>query len=719
MSGAIYSDAWYRIADARVSLLPGVRTSRQSYRGQPWVVLEDAYAHRFFRITPEAHDFLLTLHQGVTVDAAWQAYLRAHPQRAPGQEEVVQLLSQLHVSNLLHFSDGANSIEIDRRAREVRSKELRNKLMSFLYFRMPIWDPDDALTAMDKALRAVPMWLMVLVCLAVAVAGGSAVVADWHLVGDRAQGAFAWANLPWLYLCMAVMKVVHEICHGLVCKRYGGSVHTFGLMFLVTTPLPYVDTTASWAFPNKWHRMLVSSAGMLADLFMAGLGALVWAATGPGLVNSLAFNVMLIGSVSSLLFNGNPLLRFDAYYVLADALDIPNFYQKSQQYWFYLADRYLLGSHAARSPVDVSSERKWFLMYAPVSLVYRLIVSYAIVLFVMDLWLGLGLVMLVLTVYMLLLAPAWKGLNHLFGAQVQAHRWRAWTGAGGLAGAVAVLVFAVPWPHSIMAQGVVQMSRFSVLYAPIDARLERAVLGHGQTVASGTPLMWFDATALRLDMEQTLRERDELLALERAALSRQVVDLQPLVEQRLAKEQRLLELQSRLSKAVVRAPHAGRYVALEGAERQGAWLSQGTEVGHVLDPSQGFQFVAVVSQERARELFASPVGEINLRVLGQADQLIAVERVVLLPYQLDKLPSAALGWLGGGDLAVSNQDAKGEKAAEEFFEVRLTLKPDPASGVVLAHGMRGVLRLALPPSSLYERINEAMRQLVQKRYRLG
>jgi putative peptide zinc metalloprotease protein len=244
-----------------------------------------------------------------------------------------------------------------------------------------------------------------------------------------------------------------------------------------------------------------------------------------------------------------------------------------------------------------------------------------------------------------------------------------------------------------MAQGVVQMSRFSVLYAPLDGRLERAVLGQGQTVAAGTPLMWFDATALKLDIEQALRERDELLAMERASLSRQSVDLQPLVEQRLAKDQRVLELKSRLDKAVLRAPHEGRYVALEGAERQGAWLGQGAEVGHVLDPSQGYAFVAVVSQESARELFASPVGEINLRVLGQADQLIEVERVVMLPYQLDRLPSAALGWLGGGDLAVSNQDAKGEKAAEEFFEVRLTLKPDSAAGVVLAHGMRGLLRV--------------------------
>ncbi len=719
MSGAIYSDAWYRIAEARVSLLPGVRASRQTYRGHRWVVLEDAYAHRFFRITPEAHAFLLTLHQGITVDEAWQAYLRKFPQQAPGQEEVVQLLSQLHISNLLHFSKGANNVEIDRRAREVRTKELRSKLMSFLYFRVPLWDPDDALAAMDRRLRMIPAWLLVALWLAVTLAAASAVIGEWDRVSSRTQGAFAWANLPWLYLCMAVMKVAHEICHGLVCKRYGGRVHTFGLMFLVTTPLPYVDTSASWTFPNKWHRMLVSSAGMLADLFMAALGALVWAATGPGLVNSLAFNVMLIGSVSSIVFNGNPLLRFDAYYVLADALDIPNFYQKSQQYWFYLADRYLLGSHAARTPVDSPSERKWFLSYAPISLAYRLMVSYAIVIFVMDLWLGLGLVMLVLTLYLLVLAPAWKGLRHLVGPQVQAHRWRAWSGAGALIALAVGLVFAVPWPHSIQAQGVVQMSRFSVLYAPLDGRMERAVIGHGQTVSAGTPLMWFDPTVLILEIEQTERERDELVAQERAALARQAADLSPLIEQRVAKQQRIAELNRRRDLAVIRAPHDGRFVALEGGERQGAWLGQGTEIGHVLDATQGYQFVAVVSQERARELFASPASEISLRLVGQADETIAVERVVLLPYQIDRLPSAALGWLGGGDLPVSTQDAKGEKAAEEFFEVRMLIKPDPDAPLVLAHGMRGVLRLTLPPRSLYDRINESLRQLVQKRYRLG
>lgn len=720
MSGAIYSDAWYKIADAHVGLLPGVKATPQSYRGQAWVVLEDAYAHRFFRITPDAHDFLKTLHPGISVDEAWQRYLRAFPERAPGQEEVVQLLSQLHLSNLLHFQDGADSRQIDRRAYETQQKEFKSKALSFLYFRVPLWDPDDFLTAADRWLRHLPAWLVWTLWLGVLAAGAAAVATDWQRVASSSQGAFALANLPWLYVCLALMKVVHELCHALVCKRHGGSVHTVGLMFLVTTPLPYVDTTASWTFPNKWDRMLVSSAGMMADLFMAAAAAFVWASTGPGLVNSLAFNVMLIGSVSSLLFNGNPLLRFDAYYVLADFLDIPNFYQKAQSYWFYLGDRYLLGSHAARTPVDVPSERKWLLMYAPVSLVYRLTVSYAIVLFVMDLWLGLGLVVFCITFYMLLVAPAWKAVKHLTGPRTQAHRWRASLGVGGVL-LLAGLLLAWPLPYAISSPGVVHFIRASVLKAPMDARLVQAQPGNGQWVDAGQELMRFDADPLRLDMLQLERERDELQVLQRAALAQRAADVEPLQEQLETKNQRLLELQRRLDALTVRAPHGGRYVTLEGRERQGSWINQGAELGHVLDGEGGYQFVAVIPQEQARELFGVSLGERQVRVRGQAHVALDVDDLVILPYDRARLPSAALGWLGGGDVPVANDDQQGEKAVEGFYEVRAVLRP-PAQGAAnlrLMHGLKGVLRIELPRRSLFQRASDALRQLLQKRYQLN
>lgn len=720
MSGAIYSDAWYKIAGSRVSLLPGVRVSRQVYRGRAWVVLEDGYSHRFFRITPEAYEFVRGLRPEVTVDEAWQACIRERPERAPGQEEVVQLLSQLHVSNLLHFSESGDHREIALRVDKTRQKELRAKLLSFLYFRVPVWDPDNFLSAVDGVLRRLPRWLLPGLWVLGMLAGAYVVATHAESIADRSQGVFAWTNLPWLYACLAVMKMVHELCHGLACKRFGGEVHAFGLMFLVTTPLPYVDTTASWSFPNRWHRMLVSGAGMIVDLFMAALGAVVWAVTGPGLVNSLAFNVMMIGSVSSIVFNGNPLLRFDAYYVLADFLDIPNFYQKAQQYWMYLADRYLLGSHAAQAPVDEHGERLWFILYAPLSFVYRLVVSFAVILLVMDLWFGLGVVVAAITLHMLLLGPLWKGLVHLAGQRVQAHRARAWGGAGLVVGALAVIVFWVPFPHSITAQGVLQHSRESVLFAPMDAKLDRALMGNGQPVRKSDALMWFDDESLGLEIEQTQLELDELLAFQRMAVVNRVADLRALEEQTAAKRQRLQDLRDRRSELTVRAPHDGLYVATEGWERVGSWIPRGAVLGHVLDQSSGFQFVAVITQERARELFRSQPEQAVLRLVGQADQDISVERVVLVPYQRDRLPSAALGWLGGGDLPVKADNSRGDVAAEEFFEIRATLATTAQhQGLSLHHGLRGAVRMALPGRTLYERLAESLQQLLQKRYRFA
>lgn len=715
-SGAIYSDAWYKLAEAKVRLLPGVRISHQVYRQQRWLVLEDPYSHRFFRVTPQAYAFLQTLERDVTVDAAWREFLQTHPKEAPAQEEVVQLLSQLHVSNLLFFQEGADSVQIEKRARDIRNKELRGKLLSFLYFRIPIWNPDQFLGQVNAVLNRIPSWVFVALWLMGISSGIWAVLGHLDDLASHSQGVFAWANLPWLYVCLAVMKVVHEFAHGLVCKRYGGTVHTTGLMFLVTTPLPYVDTTASWSFSNKWHRMLVSLAGMLVDLLMAALGAVVWANTGPGLVNSLAFNVMMIGSVSSVLFNGNPLLRFDAYYVLADFLDIPNFYTKAQQYWYYLIDRYLLGSHAAQSPVDVESERKWLFIYAPTSLIYRLVVSYAIILFVMDLWVGLGLMVLSITFYMLFVLPAWKAIRYLTGPRVQTHRWRAFYGAGGLLAVCLLLGVVIPWPHSVNAQGVLQYSQVSVLHAPADAKLTRAVLGNGQQVNQGDPLLWFDDVVLKSEINKVQSELFELQASQRKALSERVADVQPLEEQVRVKQALITELQSRLGDLVVRAPYDGQYVALQGRERIGMSLTQGVELAHVLGNDGHFQFVAVISQERAREIFDSSLGRVVLRLVGQADETVAVKELILVPYKQRRLPSAALGWMGGGDLAVSREDSKGDKAVEDFFELRAVLIPDASQRIRLLHGLKGVLNVGLPSSTLFARLRESLQQLVQKRY---
>ena len=128
---------------------------------------------------------------------------------------------------------------------------------------------------------------------------------------------------------MVVIKTVHEFGHSFACRRFGGEVHTMGIMFLLFTPIPYMDATASWSFRSRWQRALVGAAGMIVEVFVASLATFVWASTAPGTIHSLAYNMMFVASVSTVLFNANPLLRFDGYYILSDLLDIPNLHQRS------------------------------------------------------------------------------------------------------------------------------------------------------------------------------------------------------------------------------------------------------------------------------------------------------------------------------------------------------------------------------------------------------
>jgi putative peptide zinc metalloprotease protein len=375
MAGATFSDSWHRLAEARVGLLPSVQVRKQRYRNQDWFVLQDTFTQKFFRVTPTAWGFLARLAPSRTVDEAWREYVRDHAEIAPGQDEVVQLLSQLNASNLLFFRNQPDSGGLFQRAETRRQRELQGKLMAFLYVRFPLFNPNEWLNRIQPLINVLLHPLMAVVWLVVVTLGGMAALGQREALLDGAEGILSLGNLPWLYLSLASLKLFHELAHAFVCKRFGGEVHTLGVMLLIFTPLPYMDASASWSFRSRWQRALVGAAGMIIELFLAAIAAMVWANTGDGLVHSLAFNVMVVGSVSSLLFNGNPLLRFDSYYILIDILAIPNLFQKSGQQWLYFGDRYLMGNTSAQSPAQDRWEWIWMTSYGLMSYLYRLLIT--------------------------------------------------------------------------------------------------------------------------------------------------------------------------------------------------------------------------------------------------------------------------------------------------------------------------------------------------------
>jgi putative peptide zinc metalloprotease protein len=715
MSGT-FSESWHRVSGARLALLPTVAVNKQRFRGQDWYVLRDTYTQRFFRVTPQGYAFLSRLAPQRTVEQVWESCLRDMPAQAPGQEEVIQLLAQMHQSNLLYHDTPSDSLTIFTRYREHKQREFQGKVLGFLSIRIPLWDPNrwlDGQRGLSHALVSVPMALLFGALL---LWGGATALAQSDRLWSQTEGLFVFDNLVLLYLCMAVMKALHELGHAHVVKRFGGEVHTFGIMLLMGLPLPYVDATGSWSFRDRHARALVGAAGIIVELVLAALGALVWAHTGPGLVNSLAFNVMVIGSVSSLLFNGNPLLRFDAYYVLSDLVDIPNLYQRAGQQWKYLADRYLLGTAKVESPARDGAERAWLVGYGVASFCYRVVIFTTILVVLADVWLPLAVVFGVTLTVMAVVMPGHKLWKHLRGPATLRNRRRAVGVTGLLFALLLVLLVWLPLPDAIRAPGVVESTESTQIVTGVAGRLDKIEAEHGSRVVPGQVLVRLRNPELDWEIEAAAAAVTEAEVMRNQALQAAPADVAAWSRRIASAADRLRDLRARRAELEVRARHAGIWSAQGLHERLGNWVPRGQTIGELVNPT-GLRFAAMVSQEQADRLFRRDLSGAELRLGGQAAQVLVPERLLLVPYERDRLVSPALGWQGGGSVPVRPDDPQGLATVDTYYELQASLAV-PGADVVALHGMTGWLRVPLPPATLWEQAERALRQLVQKRYAL-
>jgi putative peptide zinc metalloprotease protein len=203
--------------------------------------------------------------------------------------------------------------------------------------------------------------------------------------------------------------------------------------------------------------------------------------------------------------------------------------------------------------------------------------------------------------------------------------------------------------------------------------------------------------------------------MELKALHKEKADLQPIRKRLETIESKLRDLEAQKSFLLVRARQSGIWVAPNIQDMVGSWLQRGSVIGEIVNQGD-FRFSAVVSQSEASELFTGKIEKTEVRIHGQGDQNLKVLEYQIIPFQQQKLPSSALGWRGGGEVAVSTKDETGRKAAEPFFQIYAVIQSDP--GVLLLHGRSGKIRFTLPPEPLLFQWVHLFRQLLQKRYQL-
>ena len=643
-----------------------------------------------------------------SVDDLWKEIAEELGDDAPSQEEVIHLLHQLHAADVLKTGVPPDLEEMNQRRRKAARARWLQSLMNPLAIRVPLWDPDAFLSRTWPRLRRVGV---VATALAWTTAVVWALLLAWMHWGELTENlqdrVLAFENLFVLWLTYPVVKFCHELGHAYAVKSGAGEVHEMGLMFLVFAPVPYVDASAASAFRSKPRRVMVGAAGMIVEVFFAATAMFVWVAVEPGLVRAIAFNVMLIGGFSTVVFNGNPLLRFDGYYILSDAIEIPNLAQRSTRYWGYLAKRFALGATEADSPAHTRGERAWFTLYAPISWVYRLFVMLAIALFVMSEYFFIGVLLGLWSIVSMLVIPAGKSLAFVMtNAELDRYRTRANAVTFSMIAGIALLLTLMPVPAWTNVEGVVWVPESAELRAGTGGFVERVLVNSGPAVASGDPVIELSDPELLAQVATHAARVDQLTVQLSSELFSDRVKADLTRQQLEAEKITLQRLENRLDELVVRAQRNGHWMVPNAPDLPGKYFAQGSLLGYVLSGSSRVLRV-VVSQEDV-DIVRARTREIHVKLADRPQQTYRARLVREIPGGSESLPSKALTLEGGGPHATDPRDPNGLKTLARTFQFDLELSENLRD---LRFGTRAHVKFEHEPEPLMAQIYRRVRQL--------
>jgi putative peptide zinc metalloprotease protein len=667
MADSLFSPSWYRVAGLKPRLRSHVEIHRHHYRGDLWYVLEDHASGRLGRFTPAAYHIIGLMDGKRTVQQIWDAARERLGEEAPAQEEVIRLLSQLHAMDALQADVVPDTVEIMKRFKKKRSALWKQNLRSPLFMRFHLFDADRFLTRFQSLARPFFSWPGFVVWFAVV--GAAVFLAGVHwseLTQNITDRILNPGNLVVMWLVFPVLKAFHEFGHGFAVKLKGGEVHDMGIMFLVLTPVPYVDASASSAFRDKRERILVGAAGMAVEIFIGALALFFWSSAEPGPLRSLAYNVIFIAGVSSILFNGNALLRYDAYYILSDLLEIPNLGPRGLRYLGYLFQRYLFGVLDAEPPESTPGEKVWFVLYTVASWAYRIFIYVAIVLFIASKFFFIGVLFALWAVVSMMILPAAKGIRFLASSpRLTRKRARSVLVTGLILAAIAVVIFLVPFPLGTRAEGVLWIPDHSFVRAGTDGFIEKLLAKPGSRVQAGDPLIECSDPLLSAQIRVLKSKLDELQATYDAQIIEDRVKAQITKEEMQNITGKLKDAKEREGELTVRSPGSGVFVVPVPEDLRGRFAKRGELLGYVLNPSSVTARVAVYQADA--DLVRSQTRDIQVRLPENIPETVPASLLREVPAATDQLPGRALAQEGGGKIAIDPRDRFGIKAFQKLF----------------------------------------------------